>query len=101
MSDEIDIGHGVTISYFTTSLAPDGVGLISPPSGLRYGLILRHTALGKTESGRCACAVFFRDVPGKDAIWQLVREDPLTLSPSILCNCGFHGFIRDGKWVPA
>ena len=36
----------------------------------------------------------------------------LTLSPSVLCMapdlgesnvgaCGFHGFVRDGKWVPA
>lgn len=25
----------------------------------------------------------------------------LTLSPSILCADGFHGFIRDGRWVPA
>jgi hypothetical protein len=33
----------------------------------------------------------------------------LTLSPSILCTlgsitnqpCGFHGFVQNGKWVPA
>ena len=25
----------------------------------------------------------------------------LTLSPSILCADGFHGFVRDGRWVPA
>lgn len=34
--------------------------------------------------------------------WDLVSEEPLTLSPSLLClACGHHGFIRDGKWVPA
>jgi len=34
--------------------------------------------------------------------WDLISLEPLTLSPSLLCNaCGAHGFIREGKWVPA
>lgn len=34
--------------------------------------------------------------------WEVDREDPLTLSPSLACQtCGHHGFIRDGRWVPA
>lgn len=34
--------------------------------------------------------------------WDLVSLDPLTVSPSLLClTCKCHGFIRDGKWVPA
>ena len=34
--------------------------------------------------------------------WTLVSEKPLTLSPSLLCPmCGHHGFVRDGRWVPA
>lgn len=34
--------------------------------------------------------------------WQVESEEPLTLSPSILCRgCGDHGHIRDGKWVKA
>lgn len=34
--------------------------------------------------------------------WQLVQADPLTVTPSIHClRCGTHGFITDGKWVPA
>ncbi|MCU1617181.1 MAG: hypothetical protein JWO98_4721 [Frankiales bacterium] len=33
---------------------------------------------------------------------QLLSEDPLTVSPSILCaDCGLHGFIRDGHWTDA
>ena len=35
------------------------------------------------------------------ARWTLVAYDPLTVAPSFLCDCGDHGFIRDGKWVPA
>ncbi len=34
--------------------------------------------------------------------WQLVSEEPLTVSPSLLCPlCKHHGFIRGGKWIPA
>lgn len=33
--------------------------------------------------------------------WQLISRDPLTLSPSFLCHCGHHGWIREGRWVPA
>lgn len=40
--------------------------------------------------------------PGQIQVWQLVSVEPLTLSPSLLCRvCGDHGFIREGKWVPA
>ena len=31
---------------------------------------------------------------------QIVQEDPLTITPSILCpDCGTHGFITNGRWV--
>ena len=34
--------------------------------------------------------------------WSLVSSEPLTISPSILCNrCQVHGFITDGVWVTA
>lgn len=34
--------------------------------------------------------------------WKLESWSPLTISPSVLCNiCGHHGFIQNGKWVPA
>lgn len=34
--------------------------------------------------------------------WQVVQWEPLTLSPSLLCRaCQHHGFIRDGRWIPA
>jgi hypothetical protein len=35
------------------------------------------------------------------ATWHVESLEPLTLSPSILCSCGDHGFIRDGRWIPA
>jgi hypothetical protein len=34
--------------------------------------------------------------------WTLEKLDPITISPSLLrTDCGDHGFIREGKWVPA
>ena len=33
--------------------------------------------------------------------WNVHSRDPLTLSPSLLCHCGDHGFIQQGRWVPA
>lgn len=38
---------------------------------------------------------------GCGVMWDVVQEEPLTLSPSLLCSCGHHGFIREGKWVTA
>ena len=32
---------------------------------------------------------------------ELISTDPLTISPSLLCRCGDHGFIREGRWIPA
>lgn len=33
----------------------------------------------------------------------LVSREPLTVTASLLCpqGCGRHGFITNGKWVPA
>lgn len=32
----------------------------------------------------------------------LVSREPLHLEPSLLWDCcGTHGFVRDGKWIPA
>lgn len=34
--------------------------------------------------------------------WDVVKADPLTLSPSIRRRvCGDHGHIQNGKWKPA
>lgn len=34
--------------------------------------------------------------------WDVLSVEPLTLAPSLRCRqCGHHGFIRDGRWVPA
>ena len=43
-----------------------------------------------------------REFDGSIEAWDLVKREPLTISPSLACRvCGDHGFIRDGKWVRA
>jgi hypothetical protein len=36
----------------------------------------------------------------EQARWQVLCMEPLTLSPSLLCHCGDHGYIQGGRWEP-
>jgi len=79
-----DIGHGVTLEpvYFDGSL--EAVEYTHPDK----------------EGKPCVGWVPLK--PRNKLGWDLLNEEPLTLSPSLLCRrCGHHGFIRNGKWVPA
>lgn len=87
----VDIGHNVRIVYTT-------IGAHSPG-----GLIEYHY----TPEGReCGVSVLF-DLDGvrhafpDRSVWTVVRLEPLTLTPSVLCRrCGHHGRIRGGRWEP-
>lgn len=56
----------------------------------------------------CSGAVLFvrgRSEPDRPT-WQVHSIEPLHIEPSVLCapdkgGCGTHGWIRDGRWVPA
>lgn len=40
--------------------------------------------------------------PGAIATWDVQNDDPLTITPSILCRaCGDHGYVTNGRWVKA
>lgn len=39
--------------------------------------------------------------PARPNTWDVISWDPLTISPSVLCSCGDHGFVQGGRWVPA
>jgi len=85
-SDWVDIGHGVSIQkrYRDGSLLEGGVAYRHP-----------HPKTGVT----CEGWVSFR--PKWADAWDLLAEEPLTMSPSLLCRaCGHHGFIENGKWRP-
>ena len=96
MGSPVDIGHGVTVSicyYPTKSDVPEiDPSLAGKLAGLDYWHPCRD---GKEAPGF---------IPLDDGArgWTLGKLDPLTVSPSLLCRaCGHHGFIRDGRWVPA
>jgi hypothetical protein len=90
VSNSIDIGHGVTIRF-------------TAHQGETIGIVEEHPD-ERDPSTRCAAALFWKAMPNDRPrpIWTLVQRDPLTLTPSISCTaCGHHGFITDGRWVPA
>lgn len=72
------------------------------------GVIVRHPLHPDDQVcawlGYCHGWVAF-DIPANaadtGAKWTVLSQDPLTLSPSLLCHCGDHGFIQGGRWVPA
>lgn len=90
-----DLGHDV---YWTKSVDSEGQWI---------GILEWHECeamQNTTDAGVSAGGVYFQNAPDhlKGPRWQLVTEEPLTITPSILCRtCGLHGFIREGRWVPA
>ena len=101
-SQVIDLGHGHTLKF--TSWSPDrelNPQYINVPDISPIGAVI--------DTGNdCRSGIMF-DLPGvrevigpNRPVWQVISWEPLTLSPSLLCQlCGDHGFIREGKWVPA
>jgi hypothetical protein len=105
MSDVVDLGHDHTLRYFAWSpdrdLNPQYDGVPDEP---KAGAIIDHKK--PDGSGDCSGAVNFdtpvmRQLRSDRALWTVESWEPLTISPSVLCSCGDHGFIREGKWVPA
>lgn len=100
MAEPIDIGHDHSIRFVGWSpdreLNPQFVHL---PDIERVAVIV-------DTGNNCASMALF-DLPGVAEVfpnrprWKVESWDPLTLSPSLLCQlCGDHGFIREGHWVP-
>lgn len=97
--EPIDLGHGHTVRIQGWHHGFDDI-----PDTDVYGLHDEHT----TPDGRRCVGFIPFDNPtsrasGVDAEhrWTLESLDPLTVSPSLLCVCGDHGFITGGKWIPA
>lgn len=93
--DELDLGDGHSLVFASYQDEPRvGANIVhrTPEGSVCWGWI--------TFSGRA----WDRSFGGAVIIptWTVERDEPLTLSPSILCRtCGDHGFVRDGKWVRA
>lgn len=86
----LDHDHWISETHHAKSCGRDGV------SGF---LILHITADGRGCEGSVpACPTCSRS----GACWEMSGAgETLTLSPSVLCVDGDHGFVREGKWVPA
>lgn len=70
--------------------------------GVWAGIHEWHNERGEYEPGYIAFTGRAQPDWFGGATWDVVSEDPLTLSPSLACGtCGHHGWIRDGQWVPA
>lgn len=90
-----DIGHDVTIlpTFYAGELAGINEGHLTS-DGRSCG--------GWVAFAGTAWAQGFADDGVQITTWTVEQLDPLTISPSVLCRaCGNHGFIRDGRWVPA
>ena len=94
MADELDLGDGHRIVFAEYKGEPRvGADVVHPPV---EGKCSGHGWIA--FQGR-AWAIGFQ---GAIQTWVVEKDEPLTLSPSILCkSCGDHGHIRNGKWERA
>jgi hypothetical protein len=101
---DLDLGCGHWLTF--TCWKPDRA--LNPqyshlPDNDRIGGIITH----ELPNGKiCEGSIWFdcdvtREVFAKHDRWTVSSWEPLTCSPSFLCHCGDHGYIREGKWVPA
>ena len=108
MNQRIDLGHGHALLRYLAwrpdrALNPQYMDL---PDIERYSAIVSHRRLNGSGEEECEGVITFasdvqrRLEPGVPH-WTVDSWEPLTLSPSLLCHCGDHGYIRNGQWVPA
>lgn len=99
--DEHDLGDGHSFNWYVDD---DGA----------FGLIEHHPPGPDAPDGARMCGGYIAwrqpvSPPGQSlaANHQLVSGGPgdeasLTVAPSLACrSCPSHGFIRDGRWIPA
>jgi hypothetical protein len=108
MKDVIDLGHDHTMMWVDwdpdLELNPKFAHLADQLPA-RFTVIVSHRASdgSSCESGITLDIPIAREAGFADrSLWQVESFDPPTFSPSLLCGrCGDHGFIREGRWVPA
>ena len=61
------------------------------------GVVVCHRLAGDVG---CACSVFWVKV-NDQKVFTKSQDDPLTIEESIRCDCGMHGWIRNGEWQHA
>lgn len=114
--ERIDLGldHSLVFYAWAPDDLPENRALYNVPDGApmpkidKAGAIVRHRGAppevpAADQTGWCEGGITFDlpDSPLSGPRWTVVTWEPLTLTPSILCSCGDHGFITNGQWVPA
>ena len=88
-SPDLELGDGIEVRWFINK------------DNLIAGGILSHI-FPANPSGRCEGSFTLRGMGSGEPEWDMIGSfDSPTLAPSLLCHCGFHGFIQNGKWVNA
>ena len=93
-NDALDLGDGHVLTFASYN------------DQARVGASIAHK---RPDGGDCDGWIAFAGrawadsfSPGQIATWTVESDEPLTLTPSVLCRaCGDHGFVRGGKWVRA
>jgi hypothetical protein len=87
----VDLGHGHTLLYLDPHAA----------------LIAHHQTFGEgmQEETHIGLIIFSEEMQveteSEPAQWIVESWEPLTILPSIGCQCGDEGFVENGRWQPA
>lgn len=105
---DVDLGEGVLGWFYSwkpdRALNPQYAGIADID---RVGLFLEHKMPhdgSRHDGSRHDGSITFdlpgvREVFGPRPVWQVQAWEPLTLTPSVKCSCGWHGFITNGRWA--
>lgn len=93
-----DLGHNHSLSFFCwkpdRKLNPQLDGI---PDIEKAGASIEHPS--KQDGSPCISSIMFKNEATSKVFsdknsWAVESWEPLTISPSLLCKCGDHGFIR-------
>jgi hypothetical protein len=101
---DLDLGDGHWLAW--SSWSPDrelNSQYADLPDNPRIGATIMHST---PQGDRCMAGIMFNCVQAERGwpgcpMWTVQSWEPLTISPSLLCHCGDHGHIREGRWARA
>lgn len=100
--EAIDVGHGVRLLLVSPAeylIDPDGERWLPP-----HHVMLEHRcqAWPSEVDGHLVQKLVAPELDPAHAIHRAEYGGPLSITPSLLCpDCGLHGYVTDGRWVPA
>jgi hypothetical protein len=98
MAERLDLGCGYELEEYRNDAGELRGYMVTGPAS-------PHCTRG-AGADRCGGLVPTKPF-GSRAVWNIDQEQPLTLTPSIQCECsaagthGQHGWVQNGRWVNA